>query len=759
MAATEQTLSVRVLGGRDLIPCDRGKTSDPYCIATLGAISHRTKVIKKTLSPDWTMHDQDPFLFHIDQHTPSELVFEVFDWNRVQTHKRMGRVRLPIAELFSGQEFNKWMPLLPSKESDRVSGEIHVSAQFFKEGVPMSHRTRGTLRGDTKHSFNQDLPEEEPPLFTAIKNSELETVRKLVNSPDTDINMRDRYGYTPLHAACVLFSDRDDEILSLLLRHKDINVNIENEDKNTPLHYFCQKFRSPNCQDAFEIFMEKGANVNASNNLGETPLHKAIFNNSVKILMVNMLIKAKADVNKTNSQGETALHYVVRFGREDLVTILLKGGADVTIRGLKDKKTPYELAVEQNHDKIAAILNRAKELDDWLEDNGMEKYYPAFLQEEIYKDLLPDLDDKTLDRMSVNIPTGHRLKILKAAKALKEEQERNRPAKVEDAKEESDAPAEKDTAINIEMELARLKYINKSGTWILHNSELEFAMKLGSGTSGTVYKGLYRGEEVAIKVLKSEQSSKELEEFKKEFQIMSSIQNPYLVFFFGAVLEPKMCMVMELCSRGSLYHVMSDLKNDLNWERTFSMAKEMVKGVDCLHSWTPQIVHRDLKSLNLMVNEKWHVKVADFGLSRFNTDTQKDTLVKMRGTFAYCAPEVYFGEHFSAKADVFSIAIILWELVTRCIKREYMRPYQEFPNLHFDFQIIIQTAKKGVRPTIPPACPESLSALIRSSWDHEADKRPTCQEILEKLEAIEEDFKNNTETWNNLIEPLKESSA
>jgi len=233
------------------------------------------------------------------------------------------------------------------------------------------------------------------------------------------------------------------------------------------------------------------------------------------------------------------------------------------------------------------------------------------------------------------------------------------------------APEESEpVSVNIEEELMGLKHINKSGTWILHNSELEFTVKLGVGTSGTVYKGLYQKKEVAIKVLKADdQSQKELEEFKKEFHIMSSIQSPYLVFFFGACLEPKLCMVMELCSRGSLYHVMSDPDPglELGWDKVFSFAKQMVLGVDCLHSNEPQVVHRDFKSLNLMVNEQWHVKVGDFGLSRFNTDTAKATLAKMRGTFAYCAPEVYFGEPFSIKSDVFSIAVVLWELIVRVI--------------------------------------------------------------------------------------------
>lgn len=79
----------------------------------------------------------------------------------------------------------------------------------------------------------------------------------------------------------------------------------------------------------------------------------------------------------------------------------------------------------------------------------------------------------------------------------------------------------------------------------------------------------------------------------------------------------------------------------------------MLQGIECLHNWEPPVVHRDLKSLNLLVNEKWEVKVCDFGLSRFNTGSNLETLVKMRGTFAYCSPEVYFGEQFSTKSDVY----------------------------------------------------------------------------------------------------------
>jgi len=586
-----------------------------------------------------------------------------------------------------------------------------------------------------------------------------------------DINAKDSYGWTPLHAACCLFSERDDEILTLILQQKGINVNIENEDKNTPLHYFCEKYRSPHCEDPFEIFIKRGANVNAQNKNGETPLHKAIFNNSVRVLMVNLLLKAGADVNKQNQMmGETPLHYAVRLGREDLVLDLLKYGADLTIRGHRVKKTAEEVAIDEEHLRMADLLRKAAELFAWLEKIQMERYKAVFIKEEMYLDVIPEINDQVLDNMNITT-TGHRVKIKRAAAQLekpakqpekpkddKPEEKKKEDSSNKDAEKKPPVPSEDSSSkvVDIELALNQLKYINNSGSWRMHNSELEFTEKLGSGTSGTVYRGLYKDKEVAIKVLKTEQTQKELEEFKKEFQIMSTIQSPYIVFFFGACLEPKMCMVMEVCSKGSLYHLMNDPKFKMGWNQLIEFGMEMTKGLDCLHSWNPPVVHRDFKSLNLMVNDRFQVKVGDFGLSRFNTDTQKETLGKMRGTFAYCAPEVYFGEPFSTKSDVFSIGIVLWEMVQRCITGVYSRPYQEYPNLHFDFQIIIQTAKKGLRPTIPDSTPDAFVDLIKACWAHESASRPSCKEVVVKLEELDKNLAAHADDWAKAIQPTNE---
>ena len=80
------------------------------------------------------------------------------------------------------------------------------------------------------------------------------------------------------------------------------------------------------------------------------------------------------------------------------------------------------------------------------------------------------------------------------------------------------------------------------------------------------------------------------------------------------------------------------------------------------------------------------------------------------------APEVYFGEKYSTKSDVFSVGVILWELTYRTMKGEYLRPYKEFPKIKIDFHIIINSAKKGLRPTIPEGCPEKLAEVIRTAW-------------------------------------------
>jgi len=253
------SLTVKVKEARNLIACDKNGNSDPYCVVSYGNTTKKTKPRKKTLFPDWS--DAEQFVFPVDN-TNGDILFEVFNSGGtfLASHKRMGRAKYPLRDVEPNQEQHKWLALHAIKEKDEVSGDIHVTLQFNQENSTSSMRS-GVERSNT---LSQSVPraslppDVEHPLFTHIKNSNLEKVRDICTESKIDINMKDKYGYTPLHAACVVFSENDDEVLSLLLQQKGVDVNARNNDNNVPLHYFCAKFRSPNCADPFELFVEKG---------------------------------------------------------------------------------------------------------------------------------------------------------------------------------------------------------------------------------------------------------------------------------------------------------------------------------------------------------------------------------------------------------------------------------------------------------------------------------------------------------------------
>ncbi|EFA78151.1 ankyrin repeat-containing protein [Heterostelium album PN500] len=227
---------------------------------------------------------------------------------------------------------------------------------------------------------------DQTPLCAALRQGSFDIVKDILYFYQTnkmDINQQDKNGYTPLHVAA---SYCDDQILMLLLHFEGIN---------------------------------KGVNVNLQNKNGETPLHKSIFNNSVRLLMVNFLLEAGAEVNVLNSRGESPLHFAVRLGREDLVSVLVKAGADITVKG-NEKKTCYELSLQGGNVKVINFLKNVQDVYNWLRSIELEQYWLNFVKEEIFMDLLPDVDEKTLDSLKITF-SGHRLKIIKNCRLLKDQ--------------------------------------------------------------------------------------------------------------------------------------------------------------------------------------------------------------------------------------------------------------------------------------------------------------------------------------------------
>uniref|UniRef100_A0ACD5ZRE8 Uncharacterized protein n=1 Tax=Avena sativa TaxID=4498 RepID=A0ACD5ZRE8_AVESA len=153
--------------------------------------------------------------------------------------------------------------------------------------------------------------------------------------------------------------------------------------------------------------------------------------------------------------------------------------------------------------------------------------------------------------------------------------------------------------------------------------EITLGERVGLGSFGEVYRGEWHGTEVAVKkFLQQDISSDILEELKAEVRIMKRLRHPNVVLFMGAVTRvPNLSILTEFLPRGSLFRLIRRPNNQLDEKKRIRMALDVARGMNYLHNCTPVVVHRDLKSPNLLVDKNWVVKVCDFGLSRIKHNT------------------------------------------------------------------------------------------------------------------------------------------
>ncbi|KAJ6969313.1 hypothetical protein NC653_037087 [Populus alba x Populus x berolinensis] len=210
--------------------------------------------------------------------------------------------------------------------------------------------------------------------------------------------------------------------------------------------------------------------------------------------------------------------------------------------------------------------------------------------------------------------------------------------------------------------------------------------------------------------------------------IMKRLRHPNIVLFMGAVTQPpNLSIVTEYLSRGSLYRLLhkSGAREVLDERRRLSMAYDVAKGMNYLHKRNPPIVHRDLKSPNLLVDKKYTVKVCDFGLSRLKANTFLSSK-SAAGTPVWMAPEVLCDEPSNEKSDVYSFGVILWELATL---------QQPWSNLN-PAQVVAAVGFKGKRLEIPRDLNPQVVALIESCWANEPWKRPSFSSVMESLRSL-----------------------
>jgi serine/threonine protein kinase/2',3'-cyclic-nucleotide 2'-phosphodiesterase (5'-nucleotidase family) len=264
---------------------------------------------------------------------------------------------------------------------------------------------------------------------------------------------------------------------------------------------------------------------------------------------------------------------------------------------------------------------------------------------------------------------------------------------------------------------------SNSCQWIINHEHIIMHKVIGEGSYGTVSKGTYKGQEVAIKrfMVSGKVGDDSLCKMRREAAILYNLDHTNVVKMLGLVMSERL-IVMELVKKGSLKDVLLDHSIKLPWNLRIFLLKGAAMGLKYLHD--NDIVHRDVKSSNLLVDEYWNVKVADFG---FATMIKEQATMTKCGTPAWSAPEVLLNKKYNEKADVYSFGIVMWEVLTRSTPYPNKNPF----NLGID-------VIKGERPYIPHDTDARFAEFIQRCWSEKPKERPSMEKIIMFLNSYED---------------------
>ena len=287
-------------------------------------------------------------------------------------------------------------------------------------------------------------------------------------------------------------------------------------------------------------------------------------------------------------------------------------------------------------------------------------------------------------------------------------------------------------------------------------SEVKF---LSTGSNAIVYTGIQENTFVAVKMLRPNILVKNrkvaIQEMNLECQILCKVDHPNIIRIFGAGEVPRKFLMMEYLSGGTLDSLLKqnqELSNALHtqpglpWLSSLDIAMELASALQYLHDEvhpSARIIHRDLKPQNIGFNNDRILKLFDFGLAACVKKTRLATdayaMSGFTGTLAYMAPEVALRGSYNEKVDVYSFAIILWQMLSGEM------PYQGMTR----DQHLQQVALDGQRPSLSAIIANSpsysagmaMALLLGNCWQTDFSQRPDFASILMSLKSLKEDSK------------------
>jgi serine/threonine protein kinase len=292
------------------------------------------------------------------------------------------------------------------------------------------------------------------------------------------------------------------------------------------------------------------------------------------------------------------------------------------------------------------------------------------------------------------------------------------------------------------------------------------------------WEGYYRGQKVTI-CEKTDNSTLP----HNEFELLRSLRKRNMhglpiPFFWGSLLRSKTgsnplegCLVKEYCAKGSLLHVLTNISNYLHfsyghstslpqnrmrsgevwrgtgWDLALHLADGIVSALYVLHSLNPSILHRDIQPKSFLVDQFWGVKVDRLWAAIEYSPSNELHLHQIHTPYTYSAPELFEKKStYTTCCDIYSVGIVLWELMTAFLTGQYQKAFSECTGWH-PMKILMESANHNLRPSISPHMPDSAKNLIEQCWQSDPSKRPTSKHLLELIQKIKTEYKQNTIVW------------
>ncbi|ETP35138.1 TKL/DRK protein kinase [Phytophthora nicotianae P10297] len=264
---------------------------------------------------------------------------------------------------------------------------------------------------------------------------------------------------------------------------------------------------------------------------------------------------------------------------------------------------------------------------------------------------------------------------------------------------------------------------------------LNFERALSKGASGEVWICEYAGQKVAAKRLlqTKENKAEDVHEFALEIDLNARLEHPNIGAFIGVAWGSlnNLTMVIEYFPLGDLQKYLKRNADLLSWARDkIHMAVGVARALEYLHGYSPPIIHRDLKSKNILLTRQLEAKVIDFGVSRGRLD---NTMTAGVGTPFWTAPEILEGKRYSEQADIYSFGVVLSELDTGKI------PFYDCAGSDGKktkpFHILQEVMAGTLRPSFSPDCPPRIRRIGVLCCQHDPSRRPSAAQLVEMLQG------------------------